>query len=393
MAEVGRLMNVARSAEAVHMSQPAISQAITKLEAMLCVPLFDRSSRGMFLTDAGKFFHPRVVRALNFLERGALLGPGRGANRRARSATLSRQITSTQLRGLIAIEDFGSFSEGAKRIGTSQPSLHRAARDLETICHQPLFETNARGVTLSRQGEWLARWARLAFVELRQGLDELRALRGADTATLAIGALPLVRSAILPKAILNVSGIKPDLTIKVIDGPYPDLLRALRRGEIDILIGALRTPPPVGDVTEKPLFQDVLSVVARSGHPLAGRGNLSVDDLRSFPWIVPRHGTPTRTHFDRLIGAHRRTGDPPYYESSSLILVRGILAASDALTLISGEQVSFERDQGVLCILDFDLSDSGRPIGVTLRADWQPTATQRLFLETLDIAIEDFGLR
>ncbi|WP_430501914.1 LysR family transcriptional regulator, partial [Escherichia coli] len=42
-----------RAAAALHVSQPALSQQIRQLEAMLEVQLFDRSGRRIRLTDAG----------------------------------------------------------------------------------------------------------------------------------------------------------------------------------------------------------------------------------------------------------------------------------------------------------------------------------------------------
>ena len=45
-----------RAAAALHVSQPALSQQIRQLEAMLEVQLFDRSGRRIRLTDAGEIW-------------------------------------------------------------------------------------------------------------------------------------------------------------------------------------------------------------------------------------------------------------------------------------------------------------------------------------------------
>jgi len=55
-AKVADLGNVTRAAEACHVSQPSLSQQITKLERELGQPLFERLGRGVRLTDAGKMF-------------------------------------------------------------------------------------------------------------------------------------------------------------------------------------------------------------------------------------------------------------------------------------------------------------------------------------------------
>ena len=55
-AKVAELGNVTRAAEACFVSQPSLSQQITKLERELGQPLFVRLGRGVRLTEAGKLF-------------------------------------------------------------------------------------------------------------------------------------------------------------------------------------------------------------------------------------------------------------------------------------------------------------------------------------------------
>ena len=52
--------NFSRAAEQLHVSQPALSEQIRKLEDELGTPLFDRTSRGATLTDAGDAFLPQA---------------------------------------------------------------------------------------------------------------------------------------------------------------------------------------------------------------------------------------------------------------------------------------------------------------------------------------------
>ncbi|UCZ86879.1 transcriptional regulator CynR [Pseudomonas sp. L5B5] len=60
--------NFTRAAEALHVSQPTLSQQIKQLEASLGAPLFDRSGRSVRLTDAGQAYVVYARRALQDLE-------------------------------------------------------------------------------------------------------------------------------------------------------------------------------------------------------------------------------------------------------------------------------------------------------------------------------------
>lgn len=62
--------NISKAAEALFISQPAISKSIKKLEASLGVQLFIRSSRGVRLTREGGIFFEHIKKAMDELSLG-----------------------------------------------------------------------------------------------------------------------------------------------------------------------------------------------------------------------------------------------------------------------------------------------------------------------------------
>lgn len=86
--------HVTRAAEALHLTQSAVSAAISALEARHGTKLFDRIGRGIRLTEAGRLFEPearavlaRAAAAERVLD--DLAGLSRGALRIAASQTLA----------------------------------------------------------------------------------------------------------------------------------------------------------------------------------------------------------------------------------------------------------------------------------------------------------------
>lgn len=71
--EVARLGNVSRAAEALYLTQPAITARLKSLERDLGVELFVRTHRGMKLTDAGRAFLPYAERTLATVDEGRQL--------------------------------------------------------------------------------------------------------------------------------------------------------------------------------------------------------------------------------------------------------------------------------------------------------------------------------
>ncbi|PLX44191.1 MAG: LysR family transcriptional regulator [Hyphomicrobiales bacterium] len=379
---VAEKQSISAASEQVFLSQPAITQAIAKLEGQLGAALFDRRSDGMVPSGLGRAFQARTGRALEFIHAGTREAMRLGARKGRKGFTSFDQLlTSAQLRALIAVSNAKNFSLAARAMGVSQPTVHRAARDLERLSGLTLFVKSNQGIELTSAAHALAQAVKLAFAELEQGITEIAEMTGVDSGRIVIGSMPLPRSFILPSAINALLAERPEIAIQVIDGPYNDLLHGLRHGEIDVLVGALRNPVPIDDVVQEALFIDPLVVVGRTGHPLHEKDRISLDDLRHYPWAIPRRGTPTRASFEAMFEGGERPGS--LVESSSLVLIRGLLQGSDRLTLISSHQIRHEQQLHLLAPIPFTLQGTQRPIGLTLRRDWQPTAAQNLFLEHL----------
>lgn len=362
--------SVTKAAEICHLSQPAVTQGISKIERVLGASLFTRTPQGLFVTPAGEVLARRVRRAFRYLDPALL----------ELSPRLRIVATSSQLEALIAVRECQNFTLAAKRLGLAQPTVHRAITQLEQEAARPLFERTSYGIVATRLAQSLAQAARLAFAELAQAEVDLADTLSEEAGQIVVGAMPLSRSFVLPRAIAAFRKIRPKTPIHILEGPYADLLAGLRRGEIDFLIGALREPAPIGDVEQKTLFTDTLVVVAGTDHPLARRPDISIEELASYPWIVGQRGTPIRNHFDALFAGsnHAPTG---IVESSSLILMRELLTMTDHLGCISYLQAQAELSRGLLTSLPLDLRHTARPIGLTLRANWMPTAAQEQFLE------------
>jgi len=132
-----------------------------------------------------------------------------------------------------------------------------------------------------------------------------------------------------------------------------------------------------------------LSIVARRGHPLTLRRTVTHADLLAYPWVAPAEETPARAVFDRLFPPEDVARMPGgLFETSSLVLLRGLLAGGDRLALLSARQARIELDQGLLALAPFTVPIGARRIGLTTRRGWRPTPTQARLIELLRRARE-----
>uniref|UniRef100_UPI0011094E10 LysR family transcriptional regulator n=1 Tax=Poseidonocella sp. HB161398 TaxID=2320855 RepID=UPI0011094E10 len=65
---VADLGSVTRASDLYNVSQPAVTQALGKLEAQAGGPLFSRTRQGFFLTPRGEALSARVARAFDRLD-------------------------------------------------------------------------------------------------------------------------------------------------------------------------------------------------------------------------------------------------------------------------------------------------------------------------------------
>ncbi|GAB4272876.1 MAG: LysR family transcriptional regulator [Pararhodobacter sp.] len=378
--ETARTGSVSAAAERCLLSQPAATQAIARLEADLGAQLLVRRTRRFATTPCGALFQARVETALDLLRHGAR------AAQRARKrgqAGFDRLVTAAQLRTLIAVANTGSFTVAARTLGLSQPTVHRSARSLEEAAGVPFFRATASGVELTPAAQAFTLGAKLALAEIRQGIEEIGRELGNDRGTFALGSLPLARTTIVPAATHRMVEATQGAQITVVDGRYPELLRSLREGDIDCLIGALRSPLPADDVTQEHLFHDELVIVTHPDHPLAGRDDVSLEETLNYPWVAPPRSTPGGTYLFETLRINERPQTPVRVVSSSLIMLRGMLAEGPYVSIISRHQIAPEIRAGHMIPLSIALKGHKRSIGLTYRTSWRPTATQARFLELL----------
>ncbi len=353
--------SLSRAARAVNLSQPALTQAITGLEASLGVALFERGSAGMSPTEPALLLAPRAETAI------AHVG--------------SPRVTGTQLRAFLAVVRAGSYAAAAQATGISPASLHRAVADLSVALGQRLIDRRGRSLALTTAGERRARGFGLAMAELRAGLSEVAAWQGKTGGRISVGAMPLSRARWLPDVIARFVPDWPGIDITVHEGSHAELVGPLRDGEIDLMLGALREGAFAEDLDQEAVFEDCPSIVMRSGHPLLAAKDMAAA-MFSYPWILPDRDTPLRRYWQGMVEALGRDVPHVGIECGSVIMIRQLLLSGDGLTLLSPDQVAVELDAGVLAALPTPVPVS-RTIGIATRPGWRPTPAQDAFASLL----------
>ena len=380
---VAQTENVSRAAAAIHVSQPAVTQAIARLEQEVGAALFRRRNTGCYLTEAGEILQRRTARLFAQLDQALTeLGIGMPRVGAADLRSVERRFSQPQMRALLAIAENGSFAAAARALAMSEASIHRAARELERVLRRPLFHRTANGVTATRPTAELARRVRLAVQELERAVEEIEASQGRNRGRLGLGLLPLAGAFFVARALKDLGEAFPDARAEVIEGSFDFLIERLRSGGIDFIIGPVRGLDRSLGVVETVLFDDPYAIVARVGHPLTRKRQIRQSDLLAYDWVVPPPDTPRRAGHDALFAGLDRAPRSTL-QTSSPNLTRVILTETDAITLLPRHESRAEQEMGFLTVLPFAVPHPARQVQVTTRADWLPTALQTRFLRAL----------
>jgi LysR family transcriptional regulator, regulator for genes of the gallate degradation pathway len=361
-------------------TQPAVSLAVSKLEASFGGQLFERGFGGSELTAEGVILQRRVRRMLDQMERAVASLTGQSAASHA--GKICRHLTDTQVRCHIAIANAGSASEAAQSLGISQPAVHRAARQIEQNVGMSLYRRRVHSVSATPAGIEFARCLSLALYEIAQASEDLAYARGQLTGKVAIGVLPLLPPRLVARAIQRLRERYPAARVTVDEGSHARLLRELRTGAIDIIIGGLREPRLMGSVQETELFADPYVVAVRKGHRLAGQKSVAAHDLADYDWVVPQRNVPRRAVIDSIF-ARLQVKPPLVVETSSLAMMIAMLVESDCITLLSRALIREASPGSEMVALELVTPEASRAVGYTLRSDWLGTAVQQAFVEHL----------
>jgi DNA-binding transcriptional LysR family regulator len=365
--------SITAAADAVSLSQPALTQGLAKLERQFGYTFFERRSGGMVATAMGRIVVARAQAAIEHLSAGA----------KGLSAVFlhpDRLMTMTQLRALLAVAEAGSFAGAANVTGLSQTAVHRAVGDLEQVIGATIVERRGRVVWLNAAGKRLARGTRLALAEISAAIVELAIDGGGGSEQISFGALPLSRPLLVPAAMAQMVRAEPRAAFKILEGSWRELVEPLRDGVIDMIVGALR-PYEIADLYQLPLVEDRLIVVGGSQHPLVGQETPSMEQLASYPWVVSPPSTPSREQWERVFKGASMPATP--IECSSVMIIGRLLWETNFLTLLSPDQVALQIRSGLLAQIGQPLEGTKRTVGITTRRSWRPTATQRRFLDML----------
>ena len=189
------------------------------------------------------------------------------------------------LRYFRAVAEELHFGRAAERLHIAQPPLSQQIRQLERELGVALLVRTTRSVELTAAGAaYLSRAVRILDAVDDAGEQARRIAEGVE-GQLAIGCVGSATYSLLPRLVRALGETLPGIEVSVRGEMLaPAQLAALAAGEIDLAL--LRPPVPQTGVVTETVRRDRLLAALPADHPLAGRHDLRVQELRDEDFVA-----------------------------------------------------------------------------------------------------------
>jgi DNA-binding transcriptional LysR family regulator len=207
-----------------------------------------------------------------------------------------------QVETFLAVVMYGGFHRAAEALHVSQPAVSGRIRALEESLGATLFTRGRVNPALSPAGKALRPHAEQLLrtvASARQAVHELQPQTGG---ALRIAASLSVCTYLMPDVMQDYKSESPKVMVHLRSGNSMQVLKMVLEGEAEIGVARSLNHPEVETMT---LRNDPLILVGHPAHPMAGKREVRLEEVESWPLIFYDRGSSDWTLSQ---GLFRRAG-------------------------------------------------------------------------------------
>lgn len=295
---------------------------------------------------------------------------------------------------LVALDDLRSVGKVASYLNVSQPAISKTLATIEEGVEVALFERTPRGLEPTEHGACLIRHARRVLEQMVSARDELLDISEGRVTRVSLGMLPAAAVQLVPRFIALLEAKASEVSVSVVEAHTEILLRMLRAGDIDLLVGNLRHRPFGAEFETEFLYRDPIVVVARADHPLTRMDKLRWEMLNDFPMVLPAQVASSHDSIDDALRQNNVSLSRRSVESISTLTNIGVLRQTDSTGFLTAGVARQFVDLGLICILPLHFNNIALDLGLIWMTDRGLSKAQQLvrnlFFETRDSMVTDF---
>ncbi|WP_235916632.1 MULTISPECIES: LysR family transcriptional regulator [Alphaproteobacteria] len=236
-----------------------------------------------------------------------------------------------------AVVEYHQLSLAANALAMTQPAASRMLADIERHVGAAVFVRTPKGMEPTAIGRALARRAENLLEEIREATREVEAIRRGLTGSVRVGAVTGGAVGYVVPAIkaLKIEAETADIHVDV--APSDTLIAELLAGQLDFVLGRIPTGIDARQFTISGMLEETVDILVHQSHPLANAERLTMADLVHFPWVMQAPGAPVRQALEQVFIAEGAPIPSNIVNTTSLLVMIAMLAASNAIAPFSRE--------------------------------------------------------
>jgi len=179
------------------------------------------------------------------------------------------------LKEFIILAQTENFLEAADLLYSSQSTLSKHLKNLETELGVQLFDRTTRKVIISKYGQTLLPFAEQIVSLHDQFTMEIKRIYDVNQDVLNLGTIPAMAEYDITDVIVNFKKIQPKSIVNVIQGGSTEMKEMLRQRKCDVAFIRF-TEDSDNDIVKIPFTTDSLVAVLPTSHPLAKQKVISL---------------------------------------------------------------------------------------------------------------------
>lgn len=206
-------------------------------------------------------------------------------------------MTLEDLRVFAMVAAERSFSRAARKLRRTQPAVSQAIRRLEDGTGEQLIDRSSRDGTLTDAGEVLLDYAARLLRLVDEAAGAVADLRDIKKGRVLVGANEAGVHAVLP-LIAAFQQDYPGILVEVRRIPSRQMAQEVLLRTVDF--GVLTFNPPEKELLSLLLGTDELVLLVKPDHPLAGRKQITMEEVGRQAIIAHNDPSPARDRVLRL---------------------------------------------------------------------------------------------
>lgn len=209
------------------------------------------------------------------------------------------------------VAKYENLTKAATALKTSQPAVTRTIHKLEGELGCRLFTRSKTGMKLTPEGRTFYGYVAAGCAQFFKGENDLSNLISLENGTIYISATETALHCYLFQAMEEFNSLYPNVRFKILNNSTTESVNAVKEGKVDLAFVSanLQVAKPLRmKILRK--YRDILIAGMRFEELKAGKEELSLKELVSYPWISLTAETITRRFLNEYFEKNSLTFTP-----------------------------------------------------------------------------------